>query len=219
METTVKIELNGQIKEYPHGISLLDLSKEYQKDYNADIILASVGNSLRELSQTVEQDCKVTFLTTKDDAGHKTYVRGITLVMLKALYNVVGADKIIRASVEYSLGNGLYCPIEMTIPMTEELCNKIKERMGAIIQEDYQILKKSIGTNEAIELFNRYKMYDKERLFQYRRVSKTNVYNLEGFEDYIMDICHQVQECLNTLIYSLMMRVLFCFFQRRIIRK
>lgn len=184
METKVKIEINGHIKEYPKGISLLEISKEYQKDKNADIILASVGNSLRELSKTVEQDCQVTFLTTKDDAGHKTYVRGITLVMLKALYNVVGAEKIKRASVEYSLGNGLYCPIEMTIPMTEELCSKIKERMRAIIQEDYPITKKSIGTDEAIELFNRYKMYDKEKLFQYRRVSKTNIYNLEGFEDY-----------------------------------
>lgn len=184
METKVKIDINGHINEYPQGISLLEISKEYQKDYDADIILASVGNSLRELSKTVEQDCKVTFLTTKDDAGHKTYVRGITLVMLKALYNIVGADKIKRASVEYSLGNGLYCPIEMTIPMTEELCNKIKERMGTIIKEDYPILKKSIGTDEAIELFNRYKMYDKEKLFQYRRVSKTNIYNLEGFEDY-----------------------------------
>jgi len=74
MENTVKIEINGNIKEYPQGISLLEVSKEYQKGYNADIILASVGNRLRELSKTVEQDCTVTFLTTKDDAGHKTYV-------------------------------------------------------------------------------------------------------------------------------------------------
>jgi uridine kinase len=184
MKTTVKIDVNGHIKEYPQGISLLEVSKEFQKDYDADIILASVGNRLRELSKTVEQDCKVTFLTTKEDAGHKTYVRGITLVMLKALYNVVGADKIKRASVEYSLGNGLYCTIEMMVPMTEELCGRIKERMQAIVQADYPILKKSVGTNEAIELFNRYRMYDKEKLFQYRRVSKTNIYNLEGFEDY-----------------------------------
>lgn len=184
MENTVKIEISGHIKEYPQGTSLLEVSKEFQKDNNADIILASVGNRLLELSKTVEQDCEVTFLTTKDDAGHKTYVRGITLVMLKALYNVVGADKIKRAAVEYSLGNGLYCTIEMTVPMTEELCNRIKERMQVIVQEDYPILKKSVGTDKAIELFNRYKMYDKERLFQYRRVSKTNIYNLEGFEDY-----------------------------------
>ena len=33
-------------------------------------------------------------------------------------------------------------------------------------------------------IFHRYGMYDKEKLFQYRRVSRVNLYSLEEFEDY-----------------------------------
>ena len=56
--------------------------------------------------------------------------------------------------------------------------------MRELVDRDITIRKYSIGTDEAIELFARHKMYDKQKLFQYRRVSKTNIYNLDGFEDY-----------------------------------
>ncbi len=45
-------------------------------------------------------------------------------------------------------------------------------------------MKRSISTSSAVELFHRYGMYDKEKLFKYRRVSRVNIYSLEEFEDY-----------------------------------
>lgn len=184
MVETVKVEINGNVKEYPKGISLLDISKEYQKNYKNDIILAFVNNRLRELHKTVQQDCSIRFVTTADDAGHKTYNRGLTLVMLKAIYSVIGAENIRKISVEYAIGNGLYCQTDTIEPITEEQCKAIKEKMQSLIDKDLPITKKSIGTADAIELFKQYGMHDKERLFRYRRVSKANIYNLEGFEDY-----------------------------------
>ena len=44
--------------------------------------------------------------------------------------------------------------------------------------------KRTVGTDEAMELFRKNRMYDKEKLFKYRRVSKANIYSLGGFEDY-----------------------------------
>ena len=184
MGTTVQIEINGVIKEYSKGISLLTISQEYQKDYPEDIILAFVGNRLRELQKKVFADCKIRFVTTADDAGSKTYTRGMTLTMIKAIYGVIGFDKIRKVSVEYSVGNGLYCNVEMNNALTEEQCRAIRIKMQSIIDSDFPITKRTIATDDAIELFNQYGMFDKERLFRYRRVSKANIYNLEGFEDY-----------------------------------
>ncbi|WFR56341.1 nucleoside kinase [Anaerocolumna sp. AGMB13025] len=184
MEETIKVEINGTTREYPQGVSLLEISREYQKDYKNDIILAFVNNRLRELPKTVQKDCKIRFVTTADDAGHKTYNRGLTLVMLKAVYSVIGSANINKISIEYSVGNGLYCQTDTKAAITEEQCLLIKEKMQALIEKDIPIKKKSIGTADAIELFKQYGMHDKERLFRYRRVSKANIYNLEGFEDY-----------------------------------
>ncbi len=166
MEETIQVEINGIIKEYPQGIHLLDISKEFQKDYNDDIILAFVNNRLRELQKTVQHNCRIRFVTTAEDAGHKTYNRGLTLVMLKAIYSIIGSQNIHKIAIEYSIGNGLYCQTDTKQPITEEQCRAIKEKMQYLNDKDFPITKKSIGTADAIELFTQYGMHDKERLFR-----------------------------------------------------
>lgn len=184
MNTNVKVEINGSVYEYPKNISLLEISKDFQKDYSDQIILAFVNNKLRELFKYVSKDCKISFVTIGDDAGHKTYVRGIILVMLKAFYAEFGSVNIEKVSVEYTIGNGLFCDYVGKVPLTKERIQAVKNRMKELIERDIPFVKRSVGTDDAIELFRQYGMYDKEKLFRYRRVSKANIYSLDGFEDY-----------------------------------
>lgn len=180
----VKVKINDAIKEYPINTSLLDIAAEYQKEYEHDIILAFVNDKLRELFKRIEKDCILRFVTTAEDAGHKTYTRGMILVLLKAFYAEFGSENIEKVSVEYSLGNSLYFDYEGKLSLTKERIDAVKTRMKELIKRDIPFIKRSIGTDDAIELFSRYRMYDKEKLFRYRRVSKANIYNLDGFEDY-----------------------------------
>lgn len=184
LQEKVKVKINECIKEYPINTRLLDIAAEYQKDYKNDIILAFVDNKLRELFKKVEKDCTVSFVTTAEDAGHKTYTRGMILVMLKAFYSVFGSENVKKVSVEHSLGNALYFDYEGEVSLTKERLEAVKSRMQELVKNDIPFIKRSIGTDDAIELFSQYKMYDKEKLFKYRRVSKANIYNLDGFEDY-----------------------------------
>lgn len=180
----VKVKVNGQIREYPANTSLKAIADDYRKEYDNDIILAFVNNKLRELFKTVDKDCEVRFVTTEENTGHKTYVRGMILVMLRAFYSELGADNIKKISLEYTISNGLYCDYEGNIPLTQELISAVRKRMQELVDRDIPINKRSIGTDDAISLFAKYRMYDKEKLFKFRRVSKTNIYNLDGFEDY-----------------------------------
>ena len=82
--TKVKVKIGEEIKEYPINTKLSEIAAEYQKEYSYDIILAFVNGKLRELFKTVDKDCTVSFVTTNEDAGHKTYTRGMILVLLKA---------------------------------------------------------------------------------------------------------------------------------------
>ena len=56
--------------------------------------------------------------------------------------------------------------------------------MREIVREEMPIEKRSVRTREAIELFRRHGMYDKEQLFEYRLSSKVNIYKMNEFEDY-----------------------------------
>lgn len=180
----VKVSINGIVKEYKKGTSFLEISKEYQKNYENDIILVFMNGRLRELFKTVKEDCSLEFVTTKEDAGLKTYKRGMILVMLRALYRVLDPNKIDKVRVEHSIGSGIYCELDGKAKLNDELILEVKKEMKRLIEADLPFTKRSVDTPEAMNLFHKYRMYDKEKLFRFRRVSKANIYNLDGFEDY-----------------------------------
>ncbi len=60
----------------------------------------------------------------------------------------------------------------------------MKEQMEEYVRQNIPIRKRTMATEEAMEMFRRHKMYDKEKLFRYRLVSSVNIYNMDSFEDY-----------------------------------
>ena len=179
-----KIKVDNTIKEYEEGTSFLDIAKEHQSEYDSDIVLVLKNKKLCELFKKVTNDCEIQFVTTKTSPGIEVYKRSATLIMLKAFYDVAGKKNIEKISVQYSLSKGYYCTVKGNITLNEELLNKVKSKMYEIVGENIIINKRSISTSSAINLFRRHKMYDKEKLFKFRRASKVNIYSLKGFEDY-----------------------------------
>lgn len=184
MSLNIKVEIDGKEYEYAENTTLLEISRDFQKNFKDQIILAFVNNKLRELFKRAVDNSSIRFVTVSEDAGGKTYNRGMILVMLKAFYQEFGAENVKKVSVEYTVGNGLYCDYEGKVPITKERILAVKNRMLDIVNKDIPFMKRSIGTDDAIELFHKYGMKDKEKLFRYRRVSKANIYSLDGFEDY-----------------------------------
>lgn len=119
-------------------------------------------------------------------------MRSATFILLKAIYDVAGKKNLEKTVVHYALGNGLYFTMEGGTAITEEFLVSVKKRMEELVKEELPIVKRSVGTDEAIALFHKHHMYDKERLFRYRRVSRVNIYSIESFEDYFYGFmaCH-----------------------------
>lgn len=183
-EANIFITIGEQTKAYEKGVTYNQIAKEYQNNFEHDIIAVFSNGKLTELSKTAKKDCTVSFITTADDIGHKTYVRGLTMLLLKAIYAQFGRDNLKKVAVEYAIGNGYYCDIEGKIALTEENVKQIEQKMRGFVEEDILFEKNSINTEEAVEMFNNYGMFDKEKLFRYRRASRVNIYTLGHFEDY-----------------------------------
>ena len=179
-----KVTIDGKVYEYPEGTAYQTIAKDCQKDYPYDIVLVSVNNKLQELSKKLSSDCELDFLTTATFIGQQTYRRSMTLLLMKAVYKVIGHDRIHRAQVQYSLSNGYYCTLEGDLLLNEELLARIKEKMLELAGQAMPIEKRNVNTDEALAIFHAHKMYDKEKLFRYRRASRVNIYKLGNFEDY-----------------------------------
>lgn len=178
------VTIDGTQREYPIGTTYQDIAKEYQPQYEYEILLVSINGKLRELHKTVQFDCNLHFFTGSDQPGIQTYHRSAIFLMMKAFYDIGGSENIEKVTVDFSLGKGFYIKPQGAITVTKELLDRVKSRMKEYADQKIPIMKRSVNTDDAIELFHKHGMYDKERLFRYRRVSRVNLYSIGGFEDY-----------------------------------
>ena len=177
------------------GETYLSVAKKVQPKYDAPIILAKLGQKIVELNKEIpdEQelarlglsDQELTFITTRERDGHKTYERGATMIFLRSMTHVFSKN-IKKLKIEYAVGDSLYFSVSFKdgSAVTNEKLEEVKADMQRCVKADEKFVKTKIPTDEAIEIFRRHGMKDKERLFHYRRTSTTNVYRLGNYIDY-----------------------------------
>ena len=183
-ETVYCIQINGEKKNYLKGTSYQEIAEEYQSRYKDDILLVLFNNRLRELRKTVKGDGTLVFVTARDKAGRKAYRRSVTFLMQRAVHNLAKDEgKQVTVKVAHSISQGYYCQLKGDIPDREYLA-RLKAEMMRMAEENIPIQKKSISTDDAVELFRNAGMHDKERLFSYRRSSKVNIYSIGHYIDY-----------------------------------
>lgn len=209
-EYSVKVTLpDGQVMAVTASESdtleaVADRFKDYYED---DIILGIVNGRLRELNKKIKSDCELSFVTTADRDGRRTYRRSVVLLLQRAIYDVYGS--MTQLHVMYSLGEGYYCQLEKAVEcadsqqekynedtdlqgcrenseksVTEHDIDRIVCSMYSFVEKDLPITKDSAKTQYAEQLFKEKGLHDKERLLHYRRSSRVNLYELDGVVDY-----------------------------------
>lgn len=179
-----QVTLDDKVMEFPRGTSYGEILETMKPDSQSPAVLVMANGRLKELHKTLKENCRLSLVTTGDAIGQKTYRRSATLLLLKALYHVAGGERIRKVVLHYSVGEGYYYTIQGDVQITEEFLQKVKNYMQELVKKKVPIIKRSVKLNEAIRLFHQHGMYDKEKLFRYRRVSRVNLYSLAGFEDY-----------------------------------
>ena len=183
-QTMIKVTINGETREYPKMTPYSEIIRDYEGKTEYPVILVTENGKLRELHKKLQNDCTLGFITAKDSAGRKTYRRSAIFILLKAIFDVAGKENVDHVVIHYSIGNALYFTMKGSATLDQELLDRVKVRMRELVERKLPICKRSVSTDDAVSMFHRHHMYDKEKLFRYRRVSRVNIYSLENFEDY-----------------------------------
>ena len=179
-----KVVIAGETRMYPEGTTYREIVDESGIHTETPVILVMVNGKLRELQKRLKSDCTLEFVTTKDHIGFETYKRSVCLVLLRAIYDVAGRENVDKVMIHYSVGNGYYFTMEGKAALDQDFLDKVKAQMHKLADECTPIGKRSVNTDEAVALFHKHRMYDKEKLFRFRRVSKVNIYNIGYYDDY-----------------------------------
>lgn len=186
-KVTIKMGKTDEAVErnYAVGTTYEEIADEFQEKYKGLIALVIADGKIRELTKKLERDCTISFLTLQDDIGHKTYERTATMMLIKAVYDMLEKDQHVeKVKVEFAIGQGFFCSLKGDFKIKQEFVDRINRRMTEMVEEKIPIEKRSLPLDEAIELFEKQGMKDKVKLFRYRRSSTVNVYSLDGFYDY-----------------------------------
>ena len=179
------VMIKGAIHQYDKGVTFESIVKEYQEQFNNSIALVFFNGKMKELNKRLEKDGVISFITTKDSAGHNAYVRTAQMLLVKAVRDILREQgNSVHVKIEFALGNAIYCSVHDGVRVTDEFALRVENEMKRLRDKNVPIIKKTYPIDDAIELFKRQGMRDKERLFHYRRGSTINVYSMEGYYDY-----------------------------------
>lgn len=178
------IMIGGKEKRYEDGIKYEIIAEAHQNDFVSQIALVTVNGKIQELMKRVDRDCELDFITYADAIGHKTYVRTAIMLMLKSIKDVAGMEAAANVKVEFAIGAGYYCAFRNGLKLDEKTIERVKERMGELVDMDLLVTKKAYPAAEAVALFAENGMKDKVSLFRYRRSSNINVYCMGDYYDY-----------------------------------
>ena len=185
METKkYRVQIDGTTYTYDEGTTFEKIANDFQDRYEHRIVLGCEGFHLFELKKMLKRDCELKFITTGDSIGNKTYKRSMCLMMVKAIHDICNHDHSCKVRIDFSVDKGYYCTVAGNVEVNEEFLFRVRNRMLEMVAAKIPIEKRSVHTDEAIALFKQHGMHDKERLFEYRRVSKVNIYSMNEFEDY-----------------------------------
>ena len=180
----IKATVNQSIYEVKEGTTLSDLAKQVQLPHEPIILLAYMDGKLRELFTPMTKDCHVRFVTLKEQAGYMAYKRTATLMFLKACEDLLGTGATTKIALDYSIGNSIFCDFLEDRVIDDAFAQSIQKRMEELAKANLPITKRSLDTDQAAKYFDRIGLKGKKELFQFRRESKTNIYSLDGYDNY-----------------------------------
>ena len=193
MAEMVKVIHRGKEYEYPVGTKYSEIAKDFQSEYDYEIVLANVNDKLRELFHVIHDDCRIEFEDLTGASAHKAYKRSASLLLIKAFYDIVGKENIAGFKVDFSIGAGYYCAYDGKTELTDDIVLRVKERMSELVADKVPIRKTASTVGKVKKIFHDLGMKDKEKLLKYRRNDRINIYSLEDFQDYFYG--YMVPDC------------------------
>lgn len=180
----IKIKYKDEQYEYEKGTTLLDIAKDFKKDYASEIIAALVNNRLVSLETKMTRSGNVEFLDATNPLGNRTYVRGLYFLFIKAVKDVLNCD----VKIMHLVGDGVYCEILTNNLISEVTVEKIKLKMRDLVEEKLPITKITVSRLDAIDYFTKVNQPDKAESLRFISNSSISLYKLDDTLDYFYGV-------------------------------
>ncbi len=170
---------NGEKKKFPYGVSVLDITNEYEKQ-NHSIIGVKVNKEIVSMQEKIYKDSTITFLDLFDPYGYRMYQGALKFIFEVAVKDVF---KNVEVYFLHSVPKGIMTEIK-GIEITKEDLSKIKKEMANIIQNDEKIIKYNILKKDAILYYEKQNQLEKALNIHNNPNEIVSIYKLKNHYNY-----------------------------------
>ena len=193
MNKMIKINYKDlEIKEFPSGTTLKEISDSFKHYYNYPILIGQVENDMTELSEPITRSSKVNFYDKSSGVGNSIYGRTTQFLLVVAVKKVLGYD--VEVIIDYSIDKGYYAEI-VGYDIDKNIVKQIEEKMYELVKMNLIITKFSVSRFDAIKYFKSKKQMDKVKVLKYISNSYINLYRIDDVYDYFYgDIAYSTSQ-------------------------
>lgn len=162
----LKVSLpNGKVeeKDFPSGISVIDIINEYKKDLEHEILSCRINNKNERLDTLIVKECSVDLLDMRNAYANMVYQNSLTFLYIAAIKEVIGTG--ISTTIENSLSKGLFTTIH-TGNITDEVVKKIEDKMHEMVEKDIPIVEQVCSREELLSFLDEKQSKKRLRLYQ-----------------------------------------------------
>ena len=148
---SIKVSLpDGSVKEFESGSSLLSIAKSLNQKLGKTALLAKVDGENKDLSDTLDHDAKVEFITPDSEEGLHAIRHTASHVMAQAIQHLFPGTKF---AIGPAIEKGFYYDLDSDHVFTPEDLRAIEKEMSKIIKANYPLVRKELPRAEALAKF------------------------------------------------------------------
>ena len=141
---------DGSVKEFPKGISSMEIAASISKGLAEEVLVAEVNGKLVDLVMPVTLDSSVKFYKFNDDEGKKVYWHTTSHIMAQAIEELFPGAKF---GVGPPIENGFYYDVDSEHKFLEEDLKLIEDKMLEIAKRGLETKREELKHEDAIEYF------------------------------------------------------------------
>lgn len=176
----MNLKIEDKTYKYQQAVALADVAKDLKTDR---VLAATVNGRLRELSYIVTKDAEISFLGYNHGDAIRIYESTLRYVIAMAVKKLYPEAKI---KFNYSISRSILAVIDnFDLVMTDQVVSDIEEEVRKLIAKNLEITRKRISVGEATKVYTELDMPDKVAILAYREEDYVNMYECDGYINYM----------------------------------
>ncbi len=145
----VKITLpDGSKREYESGVTVKEIAFDIGKRLGKDAVGGTVNGKDVDISYEIKEDVDLAIITRDSEQGLEILRHTASHVMAQAVKRLFDNVKI---AIGPTIDDGFYYDFDLDYRFSEEDLEKIEKEMQKIIDEDFEIKRKEMAKDKAID--------------------------------------------------------------------